>query len=58
MIRKYKKNIKIKFVKTEIMNQLSYHVENKKLESIGLKLNGSINEDIKETLSLFKNLNH
>ena len=29
MIKKYKKNIKLKFVKSEIMNQLSYHVEAK-----------------------------
>ena len=40
------------------MNQLSYEVENKKLEKIGLKLSSSIKKDIKETLSLLKNLNY
>ena len=58
VIKKHKKNIKIKFVKSKIMNQLSYEVENKKLEKIGLKLSSSIKKDIKETLSLLKNLNY
>ena len=57
MIKKYKKNIKLKFVKTKIMNQLSYQVDNKKLKKLGLKLNSKIEMDIKETLSLFRNLN-
>jgi len=53
MIRKYKKNAKIKFVNAKIMNQLSYHVDNKKLNNLGLKLNSNIERDIKETLKLF-----
>ena len=57
MIKKYKKNIKLKFVKSEIMNQLSYHVDSTKIKQLGLVLNNSIEKDIKETLSLFKNLN-
>ena len=57
MIKKYKKNVKLKFVKTKIMNQLSYQVDNKKLKKLGLKLNSKIEMDIKETLSLFRNLN-
>ena len=39
------------------MNQLSYQVDNKKLKKLGLKLNSKIEMDIKETLSLFRNLN-
>ena len=39
------------------MNQLSYHVDNAKIKKLGLVLNNSIEKDIKETLSLFKNLN-
>ena len=58
MIKKYKRNIKIRFVKTEIMNQLSYHVNNRKLKRLGLNLNNSIEKDIKETLNLFKSLNY
>ena len=57
-IKKYKKNVSIKLVKSEIMNQLSYHVDNKKLNNLGLKLNSPIEADIKKTLELFKNLNY
>ena len=38
MIKKYKKNIKLSFVNTKIMNQLSYNVDDKKLKKIGLRL--------------------
>ena len=58
MIKKYKNKIKIKFIKSEIMNRLSYHVDNNKLKRIGLRLNSKIEKDIKETLNLFKNLNN
>ena len=40
------------------MNQLSYHVENKKLNKKGLRLNSQIKLDIKETLNLFKSFNY
>ncbi|MDC1279811.1 SDR family oxidoreductase [Pelagibacteraceae bacterium] len=55
-IKKHKKNIKIKFVNSAIMNQLSYHVDDKKLSSCGLKLSSKIDSDIKETLNLLKNI--
>jgi UDP-glucose 4-epimerase len=55
-IKKYKKNIVIKFVKSEIMNQLSYNVSCKKLENNGLYLRGSIEKDIKQTLKLLGNI--
>lgn len=58
MIKRYKNKVKIKFVKSEIMNQLSYHVDNSKLKRIGLKLNSKIENDIKETINLFKNFNY
>ena len=41
-IKKYKKNITIKFVSSPIMNQLSYHVDKKKLTKEGLHLKGKI----------------
>ena len=41
-IKKRKKNIRIKFVKTKIMNQLSYHVDDSKIKSYGLNLNSDI----------------
>mgnify|MGYP001174728454 CR=1 FL=1 len=55
-IRKYKKDIKIKLVKTAIMNQLSYHVSKKKIENEGIILKHDIENDIKDTLRLLGNI--
>ncbi len=55
-IRKYKKNIKIKLVKSPIMNQLSYHVSQNKLKKFGLILNHDIEKDIKDTINLLRNI--
>ncbi len=57
-IKKYKKNIKIKFVKSLIINQLSYKVNGTRIKSKGLKLNSNLEKDIKQTLNLFKNVNN
>ena len=38
--------VKINFVKSEIMNQLSYDVSSKKIEKIGFKKIGNIKKDI------------
>ena len=56
MIKKHKKNIKIKYVNSKIMNQLSYHVDNTKLKKLGLNLKSNIQKDIKQTLELFNYL--
>tara|TARA_Y100000590_G_C15492384_1_gene928305 strand:- start:71 stop:997 length:927 start_codon:yes stop_codon:yes gene_type:complete len=55
-IKKIKKKIKISFVKSPIMNQLSYHVDGAKLKNAGLRLNSNIEKDIKDTLNLFNYL--
>ena len=55
-IKKYKKKIKVKFVTLAIMNQLSYHVSQKKLNKEGLVLKTNIEKDIKETIELLKNI--
>ena len=55
-IKKYKKNINIKLVKSPIMNQLSYHVSQKKLNKYGLILNSDIEKDIRDTMKLLKNI--
>jgi UDP-glucose 4-epimerase len=55
-IRKYNKNIKIRFVDSPIMNQLSYHVSKNKLKKEGLILNNKIENDIKQTLNILKYL--
>ena len=41
-IKKYKKDINIKFVSSPIMNQLSYHVDKRKLSNEGLFLDRKI----------------
>tara|TARA_X000001036_G_scaffold432125_1_gene467546 strand:- start:78 stop:1001 length:924 start_codon:yes stop_codon:yes gene_type:complete len=55
-ITNYKKKISIKFVSSKIMNQLSYHVDKKKLQDEGLFLQNKIEIDIKNTLNLLKNI--
>lgn len=55
-IKKFKKAIKIKFVNSEIMNQLSYHVDKKKLDKEGLLLENKIIHDIKDTIKLLRNI--
>ena len=56
-IKKLKKNIKITYTTSSIMNQLSYHVDKKKLSKRGLFLNSNLDRDIENTLNLFKNIN-
>lgn len=56
IIKKYKRNLKIKLINAKIMNNLSYITSNKKIRKLGIKLNSKIGYDIHQTLSLFKNL--
>ena len=55
-IRKSNKNIKVKFVSSKIMNQLSYHVAKDKLNNEGLYLKNKIIYDIEDTMKLLKNI--
>ena len=55
-IKKNKKNIKIKFVNSPIMNQLSYHTDKTKLSNEGLVLNSNLNKEIEQTLKLFNSI--
>ena len=55
-IKKFKKKIRIKFINSEIMNQLSYHVDKKKLNNEGLLLENKIIYDIKDTIKLLENI--
>jgi len=55
-IKKCKKNLNIKLVKSPIMNQLSYHVSQKKLNGYGLILDTNIEKDIRDTLKLLRNI--
>lgn len=56
IIQKQKYRIKIKKVKSPILNQNSYHVSGKKFEKFGLKFNKNIENDIKNTLDILKAL--
>ena len=52
-IKKYKK-IKVEYTNSKIMNQLTYKVSSKKIETLGLYLNSNFNEEIRNTIGLFK----
>ena len=55
-IKKFKKKIKVKFVYSEIMNQLSYHVDKRKLNNEGLYLKNKIINDVEDTMKLLENI--
>ena len=55
-IKKYIPKIKIKFVNSKIMNQLSYEVIDDKIRKKGFKYIGNLDEGIKETIFLFDNI--
>ena len=55
--KKYKKAIKIKYVKSKLINQYSYKVSNKKFSKRALMLKSNIHHDIKSTLKMFRNIN-
>ena len=56
IIKKYKKNIKIKYVKSKITNQLSYKIDDAKFRKNFFNLNEKLEIDIKNTMNLFKNI--
>ena len=56
IIKKYKKNIKIKYVKSKIINQLSYKIDDAKFRKNFFNLNEKLEIDIKNTMNLFKNV--
>ena len=56
-IKLIKNNLKVEFVKSKIMNQLSYEVSCKKFESTGFKFSGNIKRGIKETISSLEQVN-
>ena len=52
MIKIYKKDLKIKFVNTKILNQKSYIVIPDYLISIGFKFKGKVKNEIRKTISI------
>ena len=55
-IKKFKKDAKITFINSPIMNKLNFKISKKKLETEGLFLNSNIDIDIKNSLNLFKSI--
>ncbi len=53
-IQKYISQIDIQYVDSEIMNQLSYNVSDRRFRYMGFTPRGSISEKIRETLDLLK----
>ena len=53
----FEPDLKIKFVKTNIMNQLSYQVLNEKFTNLGFQFTGDIKLGIKKTILLLKQSN-
>jgi UDP-glucose 4-epimerase len=48
-----KKKIRVKFINSKIMNQLSYKVSNEKIKKIGFRPKNKIKKEIIKTLNLF-----
>lgn len=57
LIKEYIPNIKVKFVDSKIMNQLSYEVSSEKFKAEGFKFSGSLKAGISDTINLLKNSN-
>lgn len=55
-IKKIKKNIKITYIDSPIMNKLSYNVDKQKIRNKGLYLNSNLNYEIESTIKLLKNI--
>ncbi|MBN2180405.1 MAG: hypothetical protein JW715_00720, partial [Sedimentisphaerales bacterium] len=53
-IKKHIPHVEIEYVDTEIMNQLSYEVSNRRFIGQGFDFNGSVIKNIAETIELLK----
>jgi len=56
-IKKFIPDIKIKFVNSPIMNQLSYNVSNEKSIKKGFSYSGNLEKDVKECITKLANIN-
>tara|TARA_A100001011_G_scaffold397058_1_gene496877 strand:+ start:2300 stop:3235 length:936 start_codon:yes stop_codon:yes gene_type:complete len=57
LIKEYIPNVKVKFVDSKIMNQLSYEVSSEKFKAEGFKFSGSLKAGIFDTINLLKDSN-
>ncbi|MCB9062431.1 MAG: SDR family oxidoreductase [Halobacteriovoraceae bacterium] len=56
-IKEHVPHLKINFVSTAIMNQLSYNVKNEKFKQLGFEFNGNLPLALQETIKLIKKSN-
>jgi len=56
MIKVHVPDLDVEFVDTQIMNQLSYEVENNKIGERGLELTGSVSACVHDTVELLKGI--
>ncbi len=49
-IRRHQPDLAVKFVDAQIMNQLSYNVDNSRFKALGFEFRGDINQGIAETM--------
>ena len=53
ILKSIKKNLKINFINTKLINQFSYHVSNDKIIKSGFNFSGDLIKEIKKTISIF-----
>ena len=58
IIREFSPDLKVEFVDTKIMNQLSYEVLCDRFKSTGFKFSGNLKTGVSNTISLLKNTNN
>jgi nucleoside-diphosphate-sugar epimerase len=52
-LKKVKKNLKLAFINTKLINQHSYNVSNDKITKLGFNFSGNIQKEIDRTIKLF-----
>lgn len=57
MIKEEVQTIRVNFVETKIMNQLSYNVANEKFKKLGFVYTGNLRHSIKETVNTLRSAN-
>jgi len=56
IIRSHIEDVRIEYVDTRIMNQLSYHVLSEKFRALGFEFTGSLAEGIEQTIRILRNV--
>ena len=51
-IKENASNIKIRYSDEEVLNQISYHVDNRKLKEIGFCYEGNLGDSIRKTFEM------